>query len=241
MIITPKDIAAYAFCPMLYFKRRQDKFLPHLTLMERNLRKSFILAEERALLKDTIVSVPKLTTAWDTMWWPDAMAHKLTMVKAKDIAIKATERFIDYCNYEMTDYLWPTIGVDVESRVDLGMATLVANTDIIKVNLENNKRNTVLINFTSRRLSIRDAAFDNLIKATVYAFYSGNGETVTHLNVNINENIKKIQMGISHFDQKDIEDIRKMIYHIKTGISTGVKYMNPKACEGCKVCQEYKF
>ena len=241
MIITPKDIAAYTFCPMLYYKRRQDKFLPSLTLMERNLRQSFIKAEEKALLRDTIVSVKKLVSAWDKIWWPAAMEYKMSMTDAKKVAVKATERFIDYCTYEMTDYLWPTIGVNVESSIDLGGATLVANTDIIKVNLEKSKRNTVLINFTSRRLSIRDAAFDNLIKTTAYAFYSGKGETITHLNVNISENREKIQMGISNFGEKEMDDIRKMIYHVKTGICSDVKYMNPVACKGCKVCPEYKY
>lgn len=241
MIITPKDIAAYTFCPILYYKKRQDKFLPHLTLFERNLRQAFLLAEEQALLKDTIVSVQKLTRAWDNIWWPNAMVHKLDMVKARNTAMKATDRFIDYCNYELTDYLWPTVGVNVESSIDLGGATFVAKTDLVKVHLEKNKRNTVLLNFTSRKLSIRDAAFDNLIKSTAYAFYTGKGETITHLNVNINEDLKKIQMSISHFDKKDMEDIRKMIYYVKTGISSNVKYMNAKACEGCGVCPEYKY
>ena len=241
MIITPKDIAAYTYCPMLYYKGRQDKFLPKLTLFEKNLRQSFILAEEKVLLKNTIVSVQKLTNAWDSIWWPEVMKHKVEMAKAKNTTIKATERFIDYCNYEMTDYLWPTVGVDVESRIDLGRATLVANVDIIKVNLDKQKRNTVLLNFTNRELSIRDAAFDNLIKTIAYAFYTGNGETITHLNVNISEQTKKIQMGISHFDKKDMDDIRRMIYHVKTGICTGVKYMNPMICKGCGVCPEYNY
>lgn len=240
MIIKPKDIAAYAFCPMLYIKGRQDKFLPSLTLFERNLRKSLIKGEETALLKDTIISVKKLIRAWDNEWWPDAMAHKMDMIIAKEKAVKATEKFIDYCNYEVTDYLWPTIGVNIESRVDLGGAMLVANADIIKVNLEEKKRNTVLLNFTKRNLSIRDAAFDNLIKATVYAFYSGKGENITHINININEDLKKIKMNISNFKEKDIDDIRKMIYHVKRGITSNTKYMNPIACEGCAICPEYK-
>ena len=240
MRLTSRDIGAYIYCPTLYFKGRQDKIDSPLNIFERSIRDTFIDAEENVLLKDSIITVKKLMRSWDNIWWPLTMEYKLDVKKAEKKTLKATEKFIDYCNYEISDYLWPTVGVDVESQVYIKNNLLIVHADLIKVDLKSNKKNTVLINFTNRRLSIRDAAFNNEIKTIAYGFYSGGGETITHINININELINKVEMNISTFQPEDMVEIEKMLYHISSGIQNRVQYMNPHACERCNVCKEFK-
>lgn len=240
MIITPKDISTYISCPLMYYKNAQEKIYPPLTFYEENLRQAFIKGEEKALLKDTVVSVKRLVRAWDNVWWPNVMKYKIDMKEGKKKSLKATERFMDYCTYEITDYLYPTVGANIESQVNINGSILKASVDVMKVNLEDNKRNTVLVNFTNKELSVRDAAYDNMIKSIVYAFYSGGGEQITHLNVNINENNRKIKINISNFQPKEIKQIERTIYHVHNGIRNNIKYMNPLLCKECKLCPQFK-
>lgn len=238
--LTPTDIASYIYCPILYYRQRQDFLYPDMSLFEDSLKKSFIKAEEKSLFKDTIVSVHKLTRAWDSIWWPSILKNKIDKTTAEKTTVKAVGKFMDYCNYEITDYLWPTVGVDVISKINLGDNILEASSDVIKINLEKNKRNTVLLNFTNKSLSIRDAAFDNRIKATAYAFWANKGETITHFNVNINEKQKDVDINVSTFQDKDLREIEKMVKHVSSCIYTGVRYMNPHMCERCNICPQLK-
>lgn len=241
MRLYPEHIAAYTSCPLMYFKGRSDIIYPTMNDFEYSLRRAFIEGEREALLKDTIVDVNKLVRGWDNAWWPIVAKKKIPMKDAERQTLKATQIFMDYCSYEMTDYLCPTVGVDVESQKDIERSILISKADIIKVDLEKKHRNTVLVNFTKRKLSINQAAYDNAIKAIAYGFYTRKNESLTHLNIYLDENINKIKVNISVFQDEDFREIEKMIYHVHRGIKNDVRYMNTNACKECKLCPELKL
>jgi hypothetical protein len=240
-IIEPEDIGTYVYCPKLQRKGLHEKLFPKLSTFEQSVRDAIVLGEERALLKDSIVDVNKLTRAWDKTWWPAAVSNSIKMSEADKLTLKATEKFIDYCDYEFSDYSCPTIGVDIESQLQIGRSILKCKADLIKMNLnDKNKNNTMIINMSKRSLSIREAAFDPAIRATVYGFYRG-GETITHVNLNIDEKNNKFSTSISSFRPEDMETIRKMIEQVQHGIESSTVYMNPYLCKECNVCPELKF
>ena len=225
---------------MLWHKGESKRFIPPLTIFESCIRKAIIAGEENALLKDSIVEPRKLIRAWDTFWWPAVAKYQIPIEEAKKKTIDATAKFVDYCKYDFSDYLWPTVGTNIESNIYIGSSTLKASADIIKVNLESSKPNTVIVNLNRKRISNREASFDAEIRAICYAFYSGKGETITHICLDLDEKNKKIKPIMSTFDHNDMEQTRKMLYHIESGIRKNVLYMNSPACKECNVCPEFK-
>jgi hypothetical protein len=211
-----------------------------MNLYEQSLRDSFIKAEEDAIYKNTIVSTRRLTLAWDKVWWPATVKNNMKMTEAEKYTIKAAKSFIEYCSYEMTDHMWPSIGAGIVSEVRIGNSVLRSEADILKINLEDKNKNTVIVSFTNRELSVRDAAFDNMIKATIYPFYSHKKETIVHININISESKNKMTTRISRYLPEDIVEIEKMLLYAENGIRKEVKYMNSFACKECKVCPEFK-
>jgi len=240
MKLTPIDIATFTFCPILYYKGKSSRYFPRMNMYEECMKEAFVKAEEDAILKDTIVSTKRLTSAWDKIWWPKAAANGIKMSDSEKITLKAAKRFIEYCKYEITDHLWPSIGTDVLSEVRIGSSVLSSRANIIKVDLENKKRNTVIVDFTNRDLSVRDAAFDTYIKCTLYPFYSGRGEDMIYINVNISEAKEKLSTRFAKFTSEDMHDIGKMISYAEEGIRRRIKYMNSFSCKDCKVCPEFK-
>ena len=239
-VVSPIQIASYAFCPYLLLKGQQDKLFPGLSVYESHIKKSILLAEEDALYKNTIVTVKRLSRAWDKVWWPYVATKGIKIQEAEKVTIKAMQRFMDYCKYEITDYLWPTIGTEIDSEMIVEGSVLKSTADIIKVNLESKKRNTVIVGITNRTLSIRDAAFDNFIKASLLPFYSGKKETMTYINMNISEKNKEIETKVSTFQPEDMEEIEKATRYITIGIRKRIKYMNSFSCKGCNICPEFK-
>jgi hypothetical protein len=241
LVITPKDISTYLFCPLLYFKGKQNKFYGKLSFFEEKIKESFIAAEENALLLDSVVSVNRLVSAWDKIWWPEATKKKIKLSVSEKKSLIATQKFIDYCRYEMTDYLWPTIGTNIESQIKIGESILKCKTDLIKIDLESKNRSTVLVNFSNRSMDIREAAFDNAIRVLCYSFYSGRNEKVSHININIKEENPKIELSVSTFYPKDMKNIEKMIKHAENGIRNKISYMNWFACKECNECKQLKL
>lgn len=238
MYLDPLDIACYVYCPLLQKKKRYDKIVKPLTVVERNIRQSIINAERTACLKDNIVAPRKLLSAWEQIWWPAATKAKIPMKEANKISLSAAHKFADYCKYDISDWVFPTAAVEVESDIKIGQSILKASSDIVKVDL-NQSKNTVLINMNRKGLSIRSAAFDPAIKATAYAFYSGKGETITHITIDLDQSLSDLRLITSTFRPKAIEEIRKMLYHVECGIRYGIHNQNPYSCERCGVCQDF--
>ena len=239
MLLTPEEISTYIYCPLLYYKNKVRKIYPELNNFEELMKKTFVAAEENALLLKSAVNTNRLLSSWDKIWWPIAINNKMSMDKAEKLTLKATQKFIEYCRYEFSSYTWPTIGTNIENKINIGNSILSIKTDLLKVNLESKKRNTVLVNFTNKDLSIRDAAFDNAIRIKCYGFYSGRGETMSHLSININEN-KKLNIAITTLTPNDIKNIGKMIKYIEQGIYNKISYMNSNACSQCNECKNIK-
>jgi hypothetical protein len=236
MYLSPLDIACYVYCPVLQAKGATRIVAKPLTFTEQKIRAAIIEAERHACLKDSIVSPRKLRQAWDKIWWP--AAEHLPATESTKISLAAAHKFTDYCKYDMSDWMMPTAGVEAESTIRIGTSVLKAQVDIVKVDLEK-PQNTVLINLDRKGLSLRQAATDPAIKAIAYAFYSGRGETITYISIDVDESIDKISVTTSTFSPKAMEGIRKMLYHVECGIRSRTQHANPYACKECKVCQDF--
>ena len=242
MYLNPLDIACYIYCPILLQKKRHDKISPRLTFAEQYIRKAFIYGEMNACLKDSVITPRKLLNAWEKVWWPSVTAAGTISIKeAHDISLKASHKFTDYCKYDISDCMFPTAGVEAESDVKIGQSILKATVDVVKVDLNEKNKNTVLVNFNRKGLSLSSAALDPAIRATAYAFYSGKGETITHISVDIDENIKDVKLTTSTFRPEAMEGIRKMLYYVECGISRGAFHANPYPCKECKVCPTFSI
>lgn len=239
MYLTADDIASYVFCPILQQKKRQDIIIPKLTFIEENLRATFIDAERNACLKDSVVVPRKILRSWERIWWPAVAQQGWDMKEADKVSVRAGAKFSDYCKYDISGYMFPTVGVDAESDVRIGQVVLRGRADVVKVDLEQDIPTTVLVNFNTRKLSLRAAAHDPAIKATAYAFYSGRGEHITHVSVDINESSDKVQMITSTFRPEGMEEIRKMLYYVGCGIRSGNRHANPYQCKECGVCPDF--
>jgi len=233
------DIASYIFCPVLQEKKRHDIIMPRLTFTERCVRSALIEGERNACLKDSVVTPRKLLRAWEGIWWPAATEKKLSMEEANEVSLHASCQFSDYCKYDMSDWTFPTVGVDIETEVNLGPVTLYTSADVVKADLSGNKPSTVLVSFTSRKLSLRQAATDPAIKAMAYAFHSGREENVVHISVDIDERSDKIKAVVSVFRPDDIKRIRIMLEQVARGIYSRNYYQNPWLCKECRVCQDF--
>jgi len=167
---TPLDVATYAYCPILFKNKKFYNIEPKLTLTERTIKETIINGEGNACLKDSVVDNRKLMRVWEKIWWPRAAKENISILEAETISIKAIRKLSDYCKYEITDWLFPTAGVEVESSIKINNLILKAKANIVKVDLESKKINKVLITIGKRDLSISEAAIDPFIKALVYSF-----------------------------------------------------------------------
>lgn len=240
MYLDPLDIACYIYCPILQVKGRIDVVSKPLTFSEEMIRQTFIEAEKNACLKDSIVAPRKFLAAWERLWWPAVIKKKhISLKRAEEISLIAAHKFADYCKYDISGWAFPTAGTQVESEVRIGQSILRAQTDVVKVDLNKDNRNTVLVNFNRKGLTLRAAAHDPAIKAIAYAFYSGRGEVITHIAIDLNDRQNNINVTTSTFRPEAMEGIRKMLYHVECGIRSGAKHVNPYLCKECKVCQDF--
>lgn len=234
--LTPQDIATYIYCPKLYERKGQVVIARPLTFFESRLRKAFIEGERNAVIKDSIVDSRKFSRAWDKIWFPAAAKRRISMKNANNKALDAMIKFADYCKYDISDYTYPTAGVDIQSEIYIGSSCFVAQADLLKIDMTTKKKTTVIVNFTVRDLDVIQSASDPVVRSTAYAFYRNKGEYVTHVNININEKKEKLEITTSTFGKKEMDDTRKMLYHAERGMTNNVFYHNPYMCKGCNKC-----
>lgn len=234
--LNPKDVATYIYCPKLYQRNGQSEVVKPLTFFEAMMRDAFIDGERRAVLKDSIVDPRKFSRAWDNIWFPAAAKRGISMKVASNKTLHATVKFADYCKYDISDYTFPTAGVDIQSRQYIGQTELVAQADLLKIDMTTKNKTTVIVNFTKRDITYSQSAMDAAIRTTAYGFYSNRGEYVSCVNVNIDEKKEKLHIVTSNFSPKEMDDIRKMLYHVELGIRNNVFYHNSYMCKGCNKC-----
>jgi CRISPR/Cas system-associated exonuclease Cas4 (RecB family) len=233
MTLTPLDIASYIYCPILYNNKRQDLLSKPLTFFESYIRAALIEGERDAMLRNTSVTPKRLMRAWDKVWWPAVAKKGLSMTKADKLTLKATEILTDYAQYDLSGYVYPTAGVYIGKTTP----TIQATTDILKIHATAKEKNTVLVNFTRRKLDAYQSALDPAVKCTAYMFYMNNEEAVSHINAYIDTDKNKLKLTVSRFLPEDMEEIKKMLYHVEQGIASKVFYPNPYACKGCEGCK----
>lgn len=236
-VLTPLDVAAYVYCPILYSQGRQDVIAKPLTFFEGCVRAALIEGEREAMFRNTSVTPRRLMKAWDKVWWPAVVKKGLSMSEADKLTLKATQILTSYTKYDLSGYSYPTAGVKVGAQTPLGRHTIQATADVLKINATVKEKNTVLVNFTTRNLDIYESAFDPAVKCTSYLFYMGNKESVSHMNVYLDTKKNKIKITVSRFLPEDMEQIRKMLYHVELGIASSAFYPNPYGCKGCEGCQ----
>jgi hypothetical protein len=242
MFISSSDIACFLYCPYILTKSKAKEIvLSTLTPFEEQMRKAIKDAERVCLFKNLEITTKKIIRSWDKIWWPYVSEHDIDFKTAKTLSIKACEKFADYCNYEISDMLHAPAGIDIHYTKQISTATIKSSIDIIKVNLSDSNRNTILIDLGRKGMSRRDIALDPDTRTKAYCFYQHKGETITYINIDLNADNQKLHVQSAIFRPSDMENIRRMITLAKVGIENQVDYMNRWNCKECKLCRNLKL
>lgn len=234
--LTETDIRAYTYCPYLYTQPKPEWILRPLSIFDETLRETIILGETWALQKDSVVTRSKLLSIWDKLWWPKVVAEEIETQEAERLALAATIKLNDYANYELTDYMHPTIGAGIKMQKPIGSSVLVVTADIVKIDLTEKVPTTIIIKFSSKLEEL--PALDPVAKAISYGLYSDNKENIKYIDMSLNK--KVLTATPATFRAKEMQDIKSMLYHIEDGIRRNAFYPNPFACKDCKQCN-FKF
>jgi len=240
MILTPTDIARFLYCPMLP-KKAEGLVYKKSTLLESCIGKAIKLAEHRCLLNESDISSRKISKAWDDVWWPTSAAHKIDFKDAGKYTMDAMPYFLDYCKYDLSDFLHPVVSVDVETKIPIGQSILHAHIDMIKVDLTVKHKNMMLVDFSKKNMKTSDVGLDPGIAATALALSRGEGETIQYVTVQIDESKDKLFVTSSVFRPSDMERIRKVVSYVEHSIRKGAVYGHRWKCEECKACPSFKY
>lgn len=242
MFIKSSDIACFLYCPFILNKARaKETVLTTLTPFENQIRKAIKEAERKCLLKDAELTTRKIIRSWDKIWWPYVAQHDINFKLAKHMSIKACEKFSDYCKYEISDMLHAPVGIDISCTKQINSTTIESTIDVVKVNLSDSNRNTILIDLGRKGLSRRDIALDPEVRTKAYCFYQNKGENITYIHIDLNENNRKLHVKSAIFRPSDMKDIKAMISLAKVGIENNIRYMNRWNCKECKLCPNFKL
>jgi hypothetical protein len=200
---------------------------------------SIIETEKRCLLSDSEITPRKILRSWDKVWWPAAIENNIPPNEIKNKSLKASRIFTDYCKYDISGYMFPTVGTHITNQVGVGNSTLHSGVDIIKVNMNYTYRNINLVDFSMREMTEREIAIDTYIAAKAYSFYSHKEETVTYTHIKPLKD--KLFMSSAIFRPDQMIQIEKMIKHVVSGIESNIRYMNRWNCKECKLCRNFKF
>jgi hypothetical protein len=237
MILTPFDIASYLYCPFLLEAKHQAKEIitPSLFPYEECLRQTIIKTEELCLLKNTEITPRKLLRVWDAIWWPVVGSFGLSIKESQQKSLEASSKLFDYCKYDISAIEYRTVSTQVEVHKPVGSSVLHATADIVKVDVSAKTKNMVIIDLSRKDLTDLDVAIDPVIRSTVYAFYTGQKETITYISADVSGG-GKLKVKISFFRPDEIEEIAKSVKLAEQGIRTNTIYANPWKCKECNVC-----
>lgn len=240
MKLTPKDVARYLYCPLL--PRKSDNLVyKDITLFESSIGKSITGAEKYCLLNELEVTPRRIMRSWDNIWWPLCVSNDIPLKFAQNKTIQAGPYFIDYCKYDISDFLHPTIAVDVDAQINIGQSVLHTHIDVVKTDLTVKYKNTLLLDFTKKSLNQSDTSLDPGIASTALAFYTGHKEIIKYILIQIDEKTKKLFMTQAIFRPDDIKNIYKMVNYVENSIRKGVLYGDRWKCKECKACPSFKY
>lgn len=203
------------------------------------LVETIVETEKMCMLSDSDVTPRKLLRSWDKIWWPEAVSKEIPISKIKSESIRAARLLSDYCKYDLSGYMFPTVGIKIKNQRQIGNCTLHSGVDIVKVDLNNTDKNIVLVDFSMREMTEREIAIDMYNLAKVFSFYSNRGETVTYTH--IRPSMHKFFMSSAIFRPDQMNQINTMMNHIVSGISKNIRYMNRWNCQECKSCKTFKY
>lgn len=240
MRITPADILYFTYCPYLLEKDpSKTKLIEKMDAFNECVVETILETEKRCLLAESEITPRKLLRSWDKIWWPEATRIELSMTEAEKKCIKASRLLSDYCKYDISGYMFPTVATKVKSEVQVGDCILYSEADIIKVDLNNSSRNVVIVDFSMRDMTEREIAIDTYNMAKAFSFYSGRGETITYTQIRPGRD--KFFISSSIFRPDQIKQIEAMVKHVVSGISKNIRYMNRWNCQECKLCKTFKY
>ena len=240
MYINSSDIACFLYCPYIRkYKNAKEIVMPKPTLLQQAVGKAIRAAELNCMLKNSDLTPRKILRVWDKLWWPYVAENNIPMKDAKNVSVKASSIFSDYCKYDISDFTkYITIGSRILETKQLGNLTLESEIDVIKIDMTT-KKNINLIDFSRKSLTNREIVLDPEIRAKVYCFYQDKEEDIIYTHVSLNSK-DKLNISSVIFRPTDMEEIRKMILLAKTGIENNINYMNKWNCKECKQCPNSK-
>lgn len=236
-MITAEDILAYSYCPILVKRNRKDIILPKSSNIDKCLIRAFISAEQEACLKDSIVTTRRLLAAWEKIWWPNVISSNIPIEEANNLSLKTSDKFSEYCRYDLSDWGYPTLGTNVENILQLESATISVHADVLKINLELGRPNLVIVNFSNRQLNNRLLSIDPYTLSTVYGFYSGKEDYVTYINLFASID-RPLAVTSCMYSKDDIERLDIWFKNISRNIHKKNYYYNPFLCKECKLCRD---
>jgi len=240
-IITPLDIEGYSICPYGYSMGNiEPTFKKDFSLTESAIAETIKLSEKNALLKDNSVTPRSMLKVWDRVWWPAALERGLSIDESRVLSGKVSTKLSGYCKYDISDFLYPTAGVDIVSEIKVGDSILRSEAKIIKVNLENKKINTVIVEFNNKDFSARDIALSPYIRAKLLPFCDG-VENIHYVNVNIGDAFSKIKVSLFTFREDDIKRSLDMVSVLEEISRKKIVLINPLFCKECNKCPNFSL
>jgi hypothetical protein len=216
--------------------KAKELFFPSLTPYEECIRETIIRTEELCLLRESEITPRKMIRVWDSLWWPLASSLGIDMTEAKELSIKASSKFSDYCKYDLSDIHYVTVAAKAIAQRPVNSSVLHVSTDILKVNVSSKTKNMVLVDFSRKNLTDLDLVIDPIIRSTAYGFYTGNKETVTYISVDITRESSKLKVKVAFFRPEELEQIGKAVRLALQGIESKTRYANPWKCKECELC-----
>jgi hypothetical protein len=241
MIILPEDLYSFHYCPYLYFnKTKKSIYNYQRTFLEENIVKAIRLSEESCLLKGSEVNTQKIIRKWDSFWWEEATINSISLKEADELSIIAANFFSQYCKFDISGYMFPTIGSNLLVQKEL-FSDMYLNCyiDIYKIDLLQKEKNSIIIKFGNQKLTKRQVVSSIETKSIVYSLFEDQ-ENIRFIYVFLKEK-NKIDMISAFFRKEDILQIEKSLEYILSGIKHNIQTVNDYNCEECKQCKAFKY
>lgn len=241
MKLTPKDIASFHYCPYMFFnKKKKSIFNDDLNLYEKSIIRAIKLSEESCILKGSEVNPQKIIRQWDKFWWEKAISVGLKLKEAEQYSIKAASVFMEYCKYDISGYMYPSVGKDIlcQKEVD-SRNTIYSSIDLLKVNLNIKETNSVLIKFGNMDIGHREL-FSNLETQIIVNSFFDKQELINFIYIKINEK-EKFKITSINIRREELLKINKTVKYLIYGIKEKVETINYWNCKECGQCRNFKF
>jgi hypothetical protein len=219
----------------MYQNGGTGRLVPPLSLKEQLLRESILGAEQRVLDQNSYLTARKIGNVWEKLWWPIAAKQGLEPYEIERTSIDMTRKMVDYCGYDISGPSYETVGLDVQSEIQLGRCVVKAQIDIVKMPLFKNTNSLVLIDFKRKGLGKTRVADDIAVLTSMYAFRELD-RPVTYISVDLSDELQKTKMISTFYEPEDLDKAGKTLRYLAEGIQKGIDYQYPWMCEHCDKC-----